>query len=115
MFAANGYLEGELGRHFADGARWLGAERDGRIRAAGFVFRNFENVWEIGGLHTDPDYRRQGLARQVVLGALRHLAASGCIPRYQVRSDNGPSVALAGACGLRVFLRLDHLLVGGEP
>jgi ribosomal protein S18 acetylase RimI-like enzyme len=114
MFAANGYQESELARCFADGARWFGAERDGRIRAAGFVFRNFENVWEIGGIHTEPDYRRQGLARQVVAGALRHLAANGCIPRYQVRADNAPSVALAGACGLRLFLRLDHLLVGAE-
>ena len=114
-FAANGYEESELARSFADGARWFGAERDGRIRAAGFVFRNFGTVWEIGGIHTDPDYRRQGLAREVVAGALRYLGGNGCIPRYQVRSDNAPSVALAAACGLRPFLRLDHLLVGDEP
>lgn len=114
MFAANGYRESELARHFGDGARWFGAEREGRIRAAGFVFRNFESVWEIGGIHTDPAYRRQGLARQVVAGALRYLAGTARIPRYQVRSDNAPSVALAGACGLRLFLRLDHLLVGDD-
>jgi ribosomal protein S18 acetylase RimI-like enzyme len=111
MFAANGYEPREIAQHFADGARWFAAERDGAVRAAGFVFRNFESIWEIGGVHTDPAHRRQGLARAVVAAALRHLTGSGRIPRYQVRADNAASVALAEASGLRLFLRFEHLVV----
>jgi ribosomal protein S18 acetylase RimI-like enzyme len=111
MFASNGYQDSELARHFADGARWFFAQKQGRGCSAGFVFRNFESVWEIGGLYTEPEYRRQGLGRQIVAAALRHLVGSGRIPRYQVRSDNEPSIRLALASGLKEFLRMDHFLV----
>ncbi len=111
MFAANGYLENELARHFADGARWFGIRAAGRVVSACFVFRNFETVWEIGGVFTQPELRRQGLARQVVAAALHYLHQSHCLPRYQVRSDNLASIDLAKAFGLREFLRMDHFLV----
>jgi hypothetical protein len=46
-----------------------------------------------------------------VAAALSYLIEHGQIPRYQVRSDNLPSIRLAEASGLREFLRMDHLLV----
>lgn len=111
MFAQNGYLESELGRHFADGARWFATRHQGKICSAGFVFRNFEAVWEIGGIYTEPEYRRQGFGRKIVAAALSELLGTNRIPRYQVRSDNKPSINLARASELVEFLRMDHLLV----
>lgn len=111
MFGQNGYTPGELARHFADGSRWFALQRAGRTCSAGFVFRNFENVWEIGGIYTEPEYRRRGFARRIVAAALSELLRTGRIPRYQVRSDNEPSINLARASGLAEFLRMDHLLV----
>jgi GNAT superfamily N-acetyltransferase len=111
MFAANGYVDIELARHFADGARWFGIAQAGRVVSACFVFRNFETVWEIGGVFTQPDRRRQGLARQVVAAALDYLHQSRRLPRYQVRTDNLASIDLAKAAGLTEFLRMDHYLV----
>lgn len=110
MLAKNGYFAEELAGHFSAGARWF-AVREGEANiSAGFVFPNFEPVWEIGGLYTEPDRRRQGHARSVVAAALGHLAARGSIPRYQVRSDNVESIRLAEAAGLQEFLRMDHFL-----
>ena len=111
MLAQNGYLDSELSRHFADGARWFAIQRNGRTCSAGFVFRNFESVWEIGGIYTEPEFRRQGFGRMIVAAALSELLGTGRIPRYQVRSDNEPSINLATASGLVEFLRMDHLLV----
>jgi len=111
IFGHNGYEPAELSRHFADGARWFGVRDHGRIVSACFVFRNFETVWEIGGVFTEPDHRRRGHARKVVTGALNHLLASGFSPRYQVRSDNTESIRLAETIGLKEFLRMDHYLV----
>jgi len=111
MFAQNGYMDSELNRHFADGAKWFAMQSNGRICSAGFVFRNFESVWEIGGIYTEHESRRQGFGRAIVAAALGELLGTGRIPRYQVRSDNEPSINLATASGLVEFLRMDHLLV----
>ena len=111
MFASNGYMDSELARHFSDGARWFGIEENGQVVSACFVFRNFETVWEIGGVFTQPDHRRQGLASRVITAALGYLNKSRYLPRYQVRSDNIASIDLAKAAGLKEFLRLDHYLV----
>ncbi len=111
MFAANGYVASELARHFADGARWFGIKHDGQFVSAGMVFRNFESVWEIGGVFTQPGSRRQGLARQIVAAALDYLGHAHLLPRYQVRADNFASNELARAAGLHEFLRMDHYVV----
>ncbi len=111
IFAENGYGKSELARHFADGARWFGIKEDGQVVSVGMVFRNFETIWEIGGVYTQPVRRRRGLARQVVLAALNYLHQSQLLPRYQVRSDNLGSIGLAAASGLKEFLRMDHYLV----
>lgn len=113
MFAENGYGPAELARYVADGATWFGVRRDGRLVAACLAFRNFHPVWEIGGVFTEPEHRRQGHARSVVARALSHVLGRGLIPRYQVDSNNRESLRLAEAAGLRVFVRIDHYRLTG--
>ena len=110
MFSHNGYLEAELAIHFAARARWYAIQDGVRKISAGFVFRNFDLVWEIGGLFTVPGFRRQGHARKIVAAALNHLVAQKLVPRYQVRADNLESIRLAESTGLQPFLQMDHLL-----
>jgi GNAT superfamily N-acetyltransferase len=114
MLANNGYTPEDLAGKFAAGARWFAAQEGGMNVSAGFVFPNFGAVWEIGGLFTEPAWRRQGHARRIVAAALCHLAAHGRVPRYQARSDNIGSIRLAQDAGLREFLRMDHLLANQD-
>jgi ribosomal protein S18 acetylase RimI-like enzyme len=109
----NGYQSAELAGYFADGARWFAVEESARPVSVGFVYRNFETVWEIAGLFTEPPSRRRGLARHVVLAAIAHLAGQSLITRYQVRSDNFASIQLAQSVGLQEFLEIDHFVA--EP
>jgi predicted GNAT family acetyltransferase len=60
--------------------RRVGVYASPGAQSAGFVFRNFESVWEIGGVFTHPEFRRHGLARQVVAAALSYLIEHGQIP-----------------------------------
>lgn len=112
MFRANGYEDSELERHFKNCAQWFGIERAGELASACFVFQNYKHIWEIAGVYTQPAFRRQGLARANVLAALKYLADSTLVARYQARSDNAPSLELARACGLEEFLRMEHFVVG---
>ena len=111
MFRANGYVDEELAQYFANGAKWFGIEDDGRLVSACFVFENYRRIWEIAGVYTRPDCRRRGLAKKVVEAALVHLARSGLVPRYQVKSDNHASISLAKTSGLIEFLRMEHYIV----
>jgi GNAT superfamily N-acetyltransferase len=110
ILSGNGYTGPELARLFAAGARWYAIEEGGRYISAGFVFPNFDKVWEVGGLFTEPGRRRRGHARRIVAAALGHLAARKLVPRYQVRSDNLESARLAESAGLREFLQMDHFV-----
>ena len=76
------------------------------------VFRNHGPVFEIGGVVTRQDRRRQGCARRVVQTALAVLAERGLIPRYHVADTNTGSIALAERLGLQRFLTLTHHRVG---
>lgn len=111
FFEGNGYGPAELARHFADGARWFAIEHEGTLAAACFVFRNYGPVWEIAGVHTASNARRQGLAARVVCAALSHLLAAGALPRYQTSAANEASVALARSLGLAEFLRIEHVRI----
>ena len=108
MISGQGSLSSELADHFAEGARWFALDDSGRPVSACFVFRNFDNVWEVAGVYTEGQHRRQGLARKVVTAALAYLAGRKLIPRYQVRSDNVESAQLALSVGLREFIQIDH-------
>jgi ribosomal protein S18 acetylase RimI-like enzyme len=111
MFRANGYVDEELAQYFRNGAKWFGIEENGELASACFVFENYQQIWEIAGVYTEPDYRQRGLAKRVVEAALGYLAQSGLVPRYQARWDNYPSLSLARACGLVEFLRMEHYIV----
>lgn len=108
MFQKNGYDEEELKRYFANGASWFGRWSGGILAAVCFVFQNHASVWEIAGVHTGTDYRNRGFGKSVVLAALACLRDTGRIPRYQAKSDNSASIALAMACGMCEFLTVDH-------
>jgi GNAT superfamily N-acetyltransferase len=112
LLGRNGYGDSELRRYFNDGARWFGIRRGGALACACITFPNFRDVWEIGGVYTLPEHRRKGLARRSVLRALASLEGAGLTPRYQFSADNTASRALAQSCGLREFLRVDHLAQG---
>ncbi len=81
------------------------------MASACFVFQNYKQIWEIAGVSTQPDFRRQGLGSIIVSGALKYLSGSGLVPRYQVRWDNHASIRLAKSCGLIEFLQLDHYIL----
>lgn len=111
LFERAGYGLEELERSFRDGSRWFGIEREGALVGGCFVFRNFDAVWEIAGVFTDPRFRRQGLAATVVRAATAYLLSAGCVPRYQVTVANLASMQVAHAVGLREFIRVDHVLI----
>ena len=81
------------------------------------VFRNHGPVFEIGGVVTRSDRRREGLAGRVVATALAVLAERGLIARYHVADGNTASIALAERLGLQRFLTLthDHVRPGAPP
>ncbi|SHE74933.1 Acetyltransferase (GNAT) family protein [Kaistia soli DSM 19436] len=81
------------------------------------VFRNHGPVFEIGGVVTRRDRRREGLARRVVATALAVLAERSRLPRYHVADGNVASIALAEGLGLQRFLTLTHhrTLSRGSP
>ncbi len=83
-------------------------EEPERPAAVCCVFRNHGPVFEIGGVVTRADRRRQGFARRVVATALAVLAARRLIPRYHVAATNTGSIALAEGLGLQRFLTLTH-------
>lgn len=80
--------------------------------SVGLAYRNFRDVWEIGGLFTREDQRKRGLGRSIVETALYELR--GLTPRYQVIETNVASRALAQAVGLREFLVTEHFLCGAR-
>ena len=57
---------------------------------------------QIGGLWTDPEARRLGLARAAISEALRRHAVPGRCFWYLVDDDNAASIGLAEACGYRM-------------
>lgn len=88
-------------------------ERDGRPLSACFAFQNYGPVWEIGGVVTDPDHRRNGYAGRAVRAALAELGRRGLLPRYQVEDSNAASIGLARSIGLRPFMTLAHYVHEG--
>jgi RimJ/RimL family protein N-acetyltransferase len=113
FFGNNGYETAELERHFRNGARWFGAEADGHIASACFVFQNYGQVWEIAGVYTEPKYRHRGLARKAVASALSYLRSQRLIIRYQAKWNNLASIRLAREAGLTEFLTVNHYRIEG--
>ena len=77
----------------------LAAERDGRL--VGYVIcARYADVWHIMNVATDPDVRRQGVARALIEGLLNQ-AGHDCAYTLEVRASNLPAIALYESFGFR--------------
>jgi ribosomal protein S18 acetylase RimI-like enzyme len=77
-----------------DGSRFIGT-------GLGILDRNYAGVYAI---HVHPDYRRRGIARQIVSMILEEAALRGVTGAYlQVVSDNEPAKRLYRGLGFREF------------
>lgn len=110
FFEYNGYAEAEIEYHLSRGGRWFSLRDAGQIVSVCIVFPNFRNVWEIGAVYTDPDFRNRGFGRKVTEAALAFLVQNGHTPRYQFRHDNHASRALAESLNLKRKLTVEHFL-----
>lgn len=108
-YQSNGYTLAELERSFAQGSQSFSLfAPDGAPLSTCFFFKNYDPVWEVGGVYTAPDFRRQGLGRRVVAMALRELLGTARVPRYQVKETNRASCALAESLGMHPFVFTEH-------
>ncbi len=73
-----------------------------------FAFANHQNVWEVGGVFTQPKSRGQGLAARVVRTCIAELQRRGLRSRYQVHEDNLASIGLAKQIGLELVCTITH-------
>lgn len=108
LYVRNGYTESELDRYIAGGAVTFAIYDGDAPICTCFAYQNFEQVWEIGGVHTVNAARRKGYARQAVETTLHYLMGRRLTPRYQAESTNTASIALAEALGLVMCLRFEH-------
>lgn len=107
----NGYTEPEIRKYFNNGAIWFGYIIDDIIRSICFVYRNYEDIWEIAGVHTPETERMKGYARIVVTSALAYILDRRLIPRYEADVRNVNSIKLTESLKMKQFLRVDHFLL----
>jgi GNAT superfamily N-acetyltransferase len=113
LYAEQGHSPKEVQEYFTSEQALSFALYQGHIPiSVCFAYRNFGEVWEIGGVYTMESKRRQGYARQVVETALHVLLRYNRIPRYQVHESNRPSIHLAENLGLRRFVTMEHFGYG---
>lgn len=110
LWKANDYSREEIEHYFQEGAFSVSIFDGAAPLSTCLVFRNTEQIREIGGVHTVDVGRRQGFAQRVVQTAVHHTLARGYIPRYQVLDTNIPSVRLAESAGLTLSVKLEHWL-----
>jgi GNAT superfamily N-acetyltransferase len=108
LWYSNGYTQEEIVHYFQAGAFSVALYAGENPRSTCIVFRNEEQIWEIGAVHTAEAGRRRGLASRVVRTALFHTLQRGYIPRYQVQDTNIASIRLAEALGLSLAVKLEH-------
>jgi predicted GNAT family acetyltransferase len=106
----NGYAAGEMKAYFDRGAFSCTVYKGDDPISTCFCFPNFGKVWEIAGVHTVQDHRRQGYARKVVETASSVLLGRDYMLRYQMHESNVPSIQLAESVGLERFLTTEHFL-----
>lgn len=112
IFVARGHNRADVRRRFEAGqAVSFVVERAGEPLALCYVYQNFGPVWEIAGVYTAREARRNGLGRRVVAAALHTLTRRGLTPRYHVNEANAPSVGLAEALELVPFVTIEHFLL----
>ncbi|QSF42501.1 GNAT family N-acetyltransferase [Paenibacillus tianjinensis] len=108
LWYSNGYTQEEIRHYFQDGAFSVALYDGHNPLSTCIIFRNEEQIWEIGAVHTAEAGRRKGLAARVVRTALHHTLQRGYIPRYQVQDTNTASIRLAEAVGLTLAVKLEH-------
>jgi len=109
-YQANGYTPGEMAGFFKQGALSFTIYDGAQPFSTCFTFKNYDKIWEIGGVYTALAQRRKGLARLVVETALYAVLSRGYIPRYQAAETNIPSIRLAQSLGLTKFVVAEHYL-----
>jgi hypothetical protein len=113
LFQSNGYTWPELEHDFSQGSVSFSIFAEAPLSTC-YIFKNYERIWEIGGVHTATAHRRQGLAKKVVAAALAELLATGRIPRYQVNEANLSSRAVAEGLGMQPFVVTEHFCYAPE-
>jgi len=113
LYAEQGHSPEAVQTYFTSGQALSFALYQGNIPiSVCFAYRNFGEVWEIGGVYTVESKRRQGYARQVAETALHVLLRHYRIPRYQVHESNRASIHLAENLGLHRFVTTEHFWYG---
>lgn len=107
-FIENGYSREEVAADFAKGAVLFSLYDGDDLLAHSMTYPNFDDVWEVAGVHTSAAARRKGYARRVVQTALWHVLEAGRIPRYHVEDVNTASHHLAQSLGLQPCLHFTH-------
>lgn len=107
-FMENGYSREEVAADFAKGAVLFSLYDGDNLLAHCMNYPNFDDVWEVAGVHTHAAARRKGYARRVVQTALAHVLGAGRIPRYHVEDVNRASHQLAQGLGLQPCLHFTH-------
>ncbi len=88
-------------------------QANGQVVANASLMRATQHVWVIANVVTHPDWRRRGLARQLVEAAIDSARAHGARQvQLQVREDNAGALAMYGQMGFNdlfttTLLRLD--------
>jgi GNAT superfamily N-acetyltransferase len=108
LYQQNGYTLDELQTMFDQGALTFGLYEGNDLVSTCLAYRNFEEVWEIGGIRTVDSARRKGYAHKVVETALHELNLRGLVPRYHVENINTASIALAQSLGLQECVHIEH-------
>ncbi|ULO04684.1 GNAT family N-acetyltransferase [Paenibacillus sp. 19GGS1-52] len=108
LWEANQYSIEEIIEYFQEGAFSVSVFQEGVAVSTCLSFRNTQQIWEIGAVHTVECARRQGLAQKVVRTAIFHTLEQGYIPRYHVLEDNYASIQLAESLGLKPVVKLEH-------
>ena len=111
LIIKNNYSEAEVRKYFENGAAWFGFIEHNEIKSICFVYQNYNNIWEIAGLHTLEPYRHKGYARIVVSSAIKYLLERNLMPRYNVNDNNSNSIKLALSLKMKPFLKIDHYLL----
>lgn len=78
---------------------------------------NDPSLWYYGDLFVIPDYRRNGIAKQMIRAAMAHLAERGAsVLRCYVEPNNLPSIMLQKSAGFaeKPFLPFNNLINDGE-
>ena len=90
---------------------FLGHKVDGRLVAMGGRRLRLAGFTEVSGICTDPGYRGQGLARDLVLIVGGGIVAEGCTPFLHAFADNTGAIALYERLGFHVRARPDVILL----